>query len=77
MVIEEEDGEGSLAASSVDISNFETVEPEFVLAPAAGELDAFAKSGNDLIRNGKVALCLIATESAKNLGSSEISKGFF
>ena len=33
MIIEEEDDEGSLAASSVDVANFETVEPEFVIAP--------------------------------------------
>ena len=70
MVIEEEDDEGSLAASSVDITNFETIRPEFIIAPTLTEKDTYAKSGNDLIRNGKVAICLIATESAKNLGSS-------
>ena len=77
MVIEEEDDEGSLAASSVDIANFETIGPQFIIAPTLAERDTYAKSGNDLIRNGKVAMCLIATESAKNLGSSEVSKGFF
>jgi hypothetical protein len=38
---------------------------------------AYAKNGNDLIRNGKVAMILIATESASKLGSPEVSKGFF
>lgn len=77
MVIEEEDDEGSLAASSVDMANFETIGPELIIAPTLAERDTYAKNGNDLIRNGKVAMCLIATESAKNLGSSEVSKGFF
>jgi hypothetical protein len=77
MVIEEEDDEKSQAASYADLNTFEQVEPEFIMTPLAAQITAFAKSGNDLIRNGKVVAVLLASDSAQNLGSTELSKGFF
>jgi hypothetical protein len=76
MVIEEEDDEKSLAADDLN-ANFEQVEPEFIMVPQAAQIAAFAITGNDLIRNGKVAAVLLASDSAQNLGSKELSKGFF
>ena len=64
MVIEEEEDGGSLAASSADVANYEQVESEFVMIAGAPERAAFARTGNDLIRSGKVAVVLLATESA-------------
>ena len=76
MVIEEEEDEESNVGDSFDLPpSLDTIDPSMIASAAvlqkagSSEGASYLRAGNDLIRQGKVAVVLFAVESASNLGS--------